>query len=505
MSRPQNNSYTPAGQYALHQRLEMRRPLPAVRSFVGAGARRTKELPGAAEEFYPPQYLPADTLIGHLTFALKNEPLDLGIVHEAMAGIGRHALEEWVRSKPTSGFSRRAWFLYETLGGQTLDLEAARAGIYVDALDERRHYGARPQVSARHRVRDNLLGGGGFCPVLRRTPRLEALCKARLDLEAARLAKQYAPETLARAVNFLYTKETRSSFAIEGEKPSRLREERFWQTLHGVGDFHPSKEELVRLQASIVDPRYAANDWRDVQNFVGQTTHDFQEQVHFICPRPQDVPSLMQGWMAMTERVSSSDLDAVLAAAVSAFAFVFVHPFEDGNGRIHRFLIHAMLARRGFSPPGVILPVSAAILRQRHLYDQALEAFSRPLLPYIDWKWTEGRMIEVLNTTDQLYRHFDATAQAEYLYERVADTIQQDFKKELDFLSLYDACFEAVRDVVDMPDRRASLLVQLCLQNRGHLAKGKRDRFAELSDEEVAEIQAAIQGRMSSALGEIEG
>ena len=504
MSRPRNDSHTPAGQYALHQKLEMRRPLPAVRSLVGAGARRTKELSGTTEEYYPLQYLPAETLIGHLTFALKNEPLDLGIIHEAMAGIGRRALELWVRSKPTSGFSRRAWFLYETLTGQTLDLEEARAGIYVDALDTRRHYSADPQTSARHRVRDNLLGGGGFCPVLRRTPRLEALCKARLDLEVARLTQQYAPETLARAVSFLYTKETRSSFAIEGERPSRLREERFWQTLHGAADFHPSKEELIRLQAGIVDPRYAAHDWRDVQNFVSQTAHDFQEQIHFICPRPQDVPILMQGWMAMMERVSSSDLDAVLAAAVSAFAFVFVHPFEDGNGRIHRFLIHAMLARRGFSPPGVILPVSAAILRQRHLYDQALEVFSRPLLPHIDWEWTEDRSIEVLNTTDQLYCYFDATAQAEYLYERVADTIQQDFKKELDFLSLYDACFEVVRDVVDMPDRRASLLVRLCLQNQGHLAKGKRDQFAELTDEEVAGIEAAIRKRMHSLTEEAE-
>lgn len=78
----------------------------------------------------------------------------------------------------------------------------------------------------------------------------------------------------------------------------------------------------------------------------------------------------MQGWMVPEERVSSSDLDAVLAAAVSAFAFIFVHPFEDGNGRIHR----------------------------RHLYDRALEAFSRPLLPDVEWKWAEDRSIEVLNS-----------------------------------------------------------------------------------------------------------
>jgi hypothetical protein len=54
-----------------------------------------------------------------------------------------------------------------------------------------------------------------------------------------------------------------------------------------------------------------------------------------------------------------------------------------------------------------------------------------------------------------------------------------------------------VRDIVDMPDRRASLLVGLCLQNGGTLSKAKRGEFKELSDDEVDAIQAAIQGGMA--------
>ena len=59
-----------------------------------------------------------------------------------------------------------------------------------------------------------------------------------------------------------------------------------------------------------------------------------------------------------------------------AYGFVFLHPFEDGNGRIHRFLIHNILARRGFTPDGIMFPVSAAMLRDRGVYDASLEAFS---------------------------------------------------------------------------------------------------------------------------------
>jgi len=42
--------------------------------------------------------------------------------------MGSRTLEEWVRAEPTGEYSRRAGFLYETLTGETLDLEPVRMG-----------------------------------------------------------------------------------------------------------------------------------------------------------------------------------------------------------------------------------------------------------------------------------------------------------------------------------------------------------------------------------------
>jgi len=52
------------------------------------------------------------------------------------------------------------------------------------------------------------------------------------------------------------------------------------------------------------------------------------------------------------ERAISRGADPVVTAAVLAFGFVYIHPFEDGNGRLHRWFIHHVLAISGYSPPG---------------------------------------------------------------------------------------------------------------------------------------------------------
>jgi hypothetical protein len=138
------------------------------------------------------------------------------------------------------------------------------------------------------------------------------------------------PALLARAVHYLFTKETKSSFAIEGEVPSTDRTMRFVAALGRADNFDTgNKQVFVELQNSIVDPRYAQKDWRTIQNYVGQTASNYTEIVHFICPKPEDVASLMDGWMRMVARIEEGAIDAICATAVTGFGFVFVHPFKD--------------------------------------------------------------------------------------------------------------------------------------------------------------------------------
>ena len=492
-----NEGPTPIGQAWLRREFRLAVPAPAVESYVIQGARRTETQGRRTIEFYPRQYATDGTVTSHLRFALRNEPVDVGVLAAALKKLDPTDIEAWVRAEPTGSYSRRAWFFYETFTGRTLNLEDARMGNYVEALDPERHIVADRRNSPRHRVIDNLLGGVGLCPTVRRTARLIQQMGRHVDAEARALIETYDPVTLARAVNYLYTKETRSSFAIEGETPSASRADRFIAVLKAAPEFNPDKASLIQLQGDIVEPRYAAKDWRTFQNFVGETVGGYREEVHFICPRPEDVPGLMDAWFVLTARIAESGVDPVVAAAIVAFAFVFIHPFEDGNGRIHRFLMHHILAKRGYSPEGIIFPVSAAILRDRRSYDDALETFSKPLLDYIEWRWTSEQEIAVTNDTGELYRYFDATVFAEYFFDRVAETVHRDLKEELGFVAVFDQALTLVREVIDMPDRRASLFVRLCMQNGGRLSAAKRSQFAELTDDEVGRLEAVMQQAMA--------
>ncbi len=481
------------GFHSLAEQLGLKVPLPVVRSEVVQGARKTTVSDDQILEQYPKSYLPTG-LIGNLRFAMRYEPIDLGVLNSAYSALDIRELEEWIRSEPTGIFARRAWYLYELLTQKTLDLPDVAPSGYVDLLDEDLHVTGSVVRARRQRVNDNLLGNRFYCPLVRRTETLRTFQKLNLAEEAQSIAEECDPAILARAVHYLFTKETKSSFAIEGEAPNRDRKARFVAALESASRFDAgSKEAFVRLQNSIVDTRYAQKDWRTTQNYVSQTLPDYSEDVHFVCPKPEDVPLLMDSWMKMEGRLAKTDkMDPVVAAAAAAFGFVFVHPFEDGNGRIHRFLVHHILAKLGFTPKGLVFPISAAMLRNRAAYDQVLEEYSGSILPFINFEVDPDGHMTVRNVTAHLYRFFDVTVQAEYLYRCIQETIRKDLREEIGFLAVFDGAVRRVLEIVDMPDRRASLLVRMILQNKGRLSKSKRTLFAEVSEDELHNIERAV-------------
>ena len=479
---------SPVGYATLIDAFELAVPVPINLSAIGA---RHKVYQAGGWKLYTPRHQPDASLTGHLTFALRYEGLDLAVLKALFRATGPEPLIEIVRAAPTGAYARRLWFLYEWLLDARLALDDAVQGTYASVVDPDLQWAIDGTTSPRHRVKNNLPGTPAFCPMIFRTPRLDAFIARDLGEEARRLIAEVPADLLARTAAFLLLKDSRSSFQIEGEHPPQERIQRWGQIIGEAGRHPIDRAEMERLQRIVIgDARFVHLGLRADGGFVGE--HDRLSGAPIpdhVSARHDDLSALIDGLTAF-DRGAGRRLDPVLAAATLAFGFVYIHPFEDGNGRLHRYLIHHVLAERGFNPPGLVFPVSAVILDRIDEYRHVLETYSRRLLPHIRWRPTDRGNVEVLNETADFYRYFDATPHAEFLFECVARTIDVDLPAETAFLKTYDSFKNEVSRMIDMPDRLFDLLFRFLSQNGGKLSKRAREReFAALTEEETTRIE----------------
>jgi hypothetical protein len=83
---------------------------------------------------------------------------------------------------------------------------------------------------------------------------------------------------------------------------------------------------------------------------------------------PLNVDAVREAMPTLFELIQEEP-EASVRAVLGHFIFVFIHPYMDGNGRMGRFLMNAMLASGGY--PWTVIPVEA-----RDEYMQALERAS---------------------------------------------------------------------------------------------------------------------------------
>lgn len=446
------------------------------------------------------RYRTGEGLVDHLAFALRHESLDLLILKKVFDLAPQAEFERFVRESPTGIAPRRVWFLYEAMTGRTLDVQDAPLARAVDVLDSERYFTGVARPSKRHRVNDNLLGSGSFCPIIRKTESLVEFTALDLSAKARETIGRTGAHLVSRAASFLLLADSRASFEIEGERPPRTRLERWGRAVLQAGKNRLTLDEVLRLQRLLIeDNRFVQPGLRTDGVFLGERDHNGDPWPEFIGARPADLPDLMAGLLQANDRMRADGVDAVLKAAATAFGFVYIHPFQDGNGRMHRCLIHHVLAERGFTPPGMVFPVSSVMLDRIDDYRATLQAHSAPLMPSIEWRPTPDRNVDVLNDTADLYRYFDCTEQAEFLYSCVRRTVETDLPREIEYLRRHEDAMRRVMDAVEMPDRLAGNLILYIRQNNGTLSKRRREgEFRELRDDETALIEGIVRDAFES-------
>ena len=470
--------------------------------------RESRQQGGSRVNLFEPKYQPEDTLAGHLQFALRYEGINLQVLALLFAETGEQELTQWITATPESRYARSACYLYEWLTDTPLpvtDPVSPRAS-YVQVADPLLQL-ALPQGDRdkRFRVRNNLSGTRDFCPLVRMSPYLQDMLATDLRRVTADTLARYDQDLLRRAAAYLYLKETQSSFEVEREKPSPQKAQRFADLLRQADTQTPlSEERLLDLQHATLDPRFHEFTWRGIQNWVGKDL-GCRKQVDFVPPRPEDVPALMQGLLALAGEYQamgsgniSTSPDPVLMAAAIAFGFVYIHPLMDGNGRIHRYLIHDVLAKAGFTPRGIVLPVSAVIFASLDEYIATLEQFSRPVNQLTHFDPDQPQLPATGN--DALYFCYpDLTAQAEFLYKALQRTVTHDLEQEIDYLLGFDRASKALNNLLDWPAHSLELFIRVVHENGGKLSTNKRkSHFAWMRDDEMQAAEAQVVAAFNS-------
>ena len=486
------------GYASIINKLKFHIPVPHPISMV---CNRNKKYENAEWKVFSIKYLPDDTtkiteieaLYRQLVFALKYEGINLLVFSQLTKHYSENKLTQLVSIEPEGQYSRKIWFLIEWILGKALPgKEKLNKRSYIPLIDEKIQYAIEGEKSSRHLVINNLPGTIDYCPLIRKSEKLKKYILDNYSGKKEAYLSGLRKDVLQRASAFLLLKDSKASFTIEGESPKSKRAARWGQAIGQAGSKDLSKVELIRLQQIVIEnERFIEMGFREKGGFIGEHDRSTGEPLpDHISAKWEDLDKLTTGLLNTNEKLLTSNFDGVLTAAIIAFGFVFIHPFEDGNGRIHRYLIHHVLAKKKFSQQGMIFPVSSSILDHIDDYRSVLEVYSRPLLDFIEWEETEDHNVKVLNETLDYYRYFDATKQAEFLYDCVHDTIENIIPNEISYLTNYDEFKRYIDDEFEMPDKLVALLVRFLDQNEGKLSKRAREKeFASLKDSELTVIQ----------------
>lgn len=406
----------------------------------------------------------------------------------------------YIEKQPNSKPNRVLWFLYEWLTGKQLTLPDLTAGNYINLFDEQYYFTIQSGVrNRRTRIINNAVGTKEFCPMVRKTSEILELSKVNVYetafAEVQKLGEALSADVIGRSINYLYTKETRSSTEIEKEKPDKKKMQRFLNAIKNAGLFELSKGKLIDLQNQIVEEKVKAKDYRDCEIYVGSTIQRYgfvDEDVHYIGARAQTVDSMMNGLLSTHENLMlDAKVPALIHAAIISFGEVFIHPFDDGNGRIHRYLIHDVLKQRE-PDHQFIIPISAAILKNTARYDQVLEQISKPILAMLDWELDaeNGNRVIINNDIDFMYRYPDYTEQVKFVYEMMNAAIADDLIEEICLLLVFDLIKKAITKIADIPNMKLDTIISIIVNGGGKVSKPKSKLILQyLTEQEITEVE----------------
>lgn len=102
----------------------------------------------------------------------------------------------------------------------------------------------------------------------------------------------------------------------------------------------------------------------------------------YLPPRPSQIPALISKMLQFIN--SSKEQSIPIRSCLVHYNFEKIHPFLDGNGRVGRLLLQAVLAKGGYGMKG-LLALEEQLDKNRTGYYLALEEVERDVTGYLEF------------------------------------------------------------------------------------------------------------------------
>lgn len=241
-------------------------------------------------------------------------------------------------------------FIPGTLTDFDFDLPSSIAGVVSDAEQAIMTLNSRAQPA--------------FAPLARLLLRTESIASSKVE------GMQVGIRQLARAESRMETGGKASSTVLEviGNIDAMQLAVDEAATAEKIGVEHLA-EIHAKLMAKAPNSQTAGIVRRD-QNWIGGNDYN-PCGADFVPPPPEYVDSLLHD---LCEATGDDALPPLVQAAMVHAQFETIHPFDDGNGRTGRALIHVVLRRRGIAAT-YVPPISVVLATERKRYIEGLTRF----------------------------------------------------------------------------------------------------------------------------------
>lgn len=157
---------------------------------------------------------------------------------------------------------------------------------------------------------------------------------------------------------------------------------------------HITPDTILAVHEALMRGQGHANPgaYRDEQVWIGghnASPHD----APFVPPHHTRVEPAIEDLCKFVHR---TDLPLMAQAAIAHAQFETIHPFNDGNGRTGRTLVHAML-KHGNATTRTTVPVSAGLLSDTSTYFDALTAYREGDPNRIVTRFNEAAFAAIVN------------------------------------------------------------------------------------------------------------